>query len=286
MISRRRIFDFGILATSTALLSSCSTLKIFDNVTPKDRGSVIIAKNLHYGENLRQTMDVYVPKKGQPNLGTIIFFYGGGWNSGKKEDYSWVGRSLAALGYYVFMPDYRLYPEVKYPDFVTDCALALDFVVANGEKLGAKTDNIALIGHSAGAYNAAMLVVNDDYSKESFKNIKAFVGIAGPYDFYPFNVAESKNAFGDYPKPELSQPVNIVKKSDIDFLLLHSKADKVVGFYNSQNLKTALISHGNKVELIEYQTQSHQEMVAALSIPFRAKADVRNRIKDFLKSVL
>ncbi|MBD3784475.1 MAG: alpha/beta hydrolase fold domain-containing protein, partial [Micrococcales bacterium] len=68
-------------------------------------------------------MDVYAPS-GQGPFPTLVFFYGGGWNSGSRDLYGWAAQALAARGFVVFVPDYRLVPEVVFPVFVEDAAAA------------------------------------------------------------------------------------------------------------------------------------------------------------------
>ena len=55
----------------------------------------------------------------------VVFFYGGSWNHGERHDYRFVGEALAARGIVTVIPDYRLYPQVRYPDFLKDNAAAV-----------------------------------------------------------------------------------------------------------------------------------------------------------------
>ncbi len=58
----------------------------------------------------------------------IVFFYGGAWRGGNKELYRYVAKALARRGYVAVIPDYRIYPEVCYPEFIEDGALAVRWV--------------------------------------------------------------------------------------------------------------------------------------------------------------
>ena len=88
--------------------------------------------DIAYGGGARQRLDVYTPRNAQ-NRPIIVFWYGGGWEGGKKSQYRFVGAALAKAGYVAVLPDYRLYPDVKFPAFVQDGAAALAWVVSHAD---------------------------------------------------------------------------------------------------------------------------------------------------------
>ncbi|WP_420143472.1 alpha/beta hydrolase [Sphingobium sp.] len=170
----------GVLASVVAAASA--PLQSFDLLVPKDRGGVRIASGVAYGEGSRRTLDIYAPRNRQPGakLPIVVFFYGGSWDSGTRTGYSFVGRALAAQGFLVVIPDYRIGPDNVYPDFLTDGADAVRWVIAHGRSYGGAPERIVLSGHSAGAYIAAMLTFDTRWLGSSRSAIKGFVGIAGP----------------------------------------------------------------------------------------------------------
>lgn len=115
-----RIIVISFFAT---LVSACSGTGIVNLVSKGYDVSHI--KGIAYGDQARANFDLYLPKSPDPQ-GTatpvIIFFYGGSWNHGEKSEYEFVGRRLANEGFIVAIPNYRIYPEVRYPDFLWDCA--------------------------------------------------------------------------------------------------------------------------------------------------------------------
>ena len=266
-------------------LNACTTVQVFDALTPKDKNAYQIARDISYGENPRQKYDIYAPKHMVGNLPTIVFFYGGGWDWGSKDTFHWAGKALAALGYVVVLPNYRLVPEVTYPAFVEDCAMAVKHIKRNIEKYGGSSEQIALIGHSAGAYNAAMLCFDPEFLGVDLSAIKVFIGISGPYDFYPFDARQSINAFAGAKNPRETQPINHVTHNNIKTLLLHSRSDETVYLRNSITLEAKLKSVGNDVKLNIYDGPSHEETIGALSIPLRKKAPVLSDIETFLKGI-
>ncbi len=266
------------------LLAACNTLTIFNTVTPKDE-AVRVARDMPFGDDPRQKLDIYAPKGGSKNLPVLVFFYGGGWNSGSKADYVWMGHSLAALGYLVIIPDYRLVPQVLYPVFLEDNALAVKYVMAHAGVHGGDIKRLGVIGHSAGGYAAAMMALDPRYLGAP-SPIKACVGIDGPYDFYPFDVPASKDTFGQWPRPEETQPINYSRKLETKFLLMQSRADTVVGVHNAVNLDARLKAAGSDVTLKLYDGLSHQDTAAVFSVPFRKKAALRGDAAAWLKANL
>jgi acetyl esterase/lipase len=262
------------------LLQACSPLAALNALAPKDKESRLLKANVAYGPDRRQAYDVYAPVNGAAPAPLLTFFYGGGWDSGSKDLYSWAGRALASLGYVVVVPDYRLVPAVHFPDFLIDSATAVRHALSNADAYGADPARAAVMGHSAGAYNAIMVALGPDYLGAT--PLKAAIGVAGPYDFYPYDVPASINAFGQWPRPEETQPIHFARKTGTKFQLIYSKADTVVGPHNAQNLAKRLKNAGDAVELVEYRKPSHQDLVAALALPLRGRANTLEDVKEFL----
>ncbi len=284
LVSKRRFLQGLGLGGIGAALAACNTLSIFNAVTPKDRNVRRIARDVAYADRPRRSYDVYAPTNAQAPLPLLVYFYGGGWDSGSKDDYVWMAHALASMGYVVAVPDYRVVPQVHYPDFLKDCAAAVKHVVAHAADYGADAGRLALMGQSAGAYNAVMLALDPQYLGDT--KVAAVVGVSGPYDFYPFDVAASKNAFGQWPRPEETQPINRARKLDTHFLLLQSRADTVVGTHNAVNLDKKLRAAGTEVTLKLYDRLSHQDTAAVFSVPFRGKGSLRADVQAFLKANL
>ena len=113
----------GLFAGLAGLLGGCSPATLL-NATVSRQGFTREA-DIAYGTDPRQKLDLYRPDKPRADGRTVIFFYGGSWDSGSKNDYLFVAQALAASGYTVVIPDYRLYPAVRFPAFVDDGARAV-----------------------------------------------------------------------------------------------------------------------------------------------------------------
>lgn len=264
--------------------AACSPLTVFDRLVPKDRGGALVAKDLAYGSGPRQRLDVYAPRGacGRPRP-VVVFFYGGSWNSGTRAGYAFVGRALAAQGFVTAVPDYRLVPEVRYPAFVEDGAAAVRWITANAANYCGDGESVVLMGHSAGAYIAAMLAVDRRWLGDTRKAVKALVGLAGPYDFLPLDVDASRAAFGQVSDPSETQPVTWAGVGDPPALLLYGQDDTVVRPRNSETLAARLRAGGVAVHERAYRKLGHVGILLALARPFRGRAPVLNDVSAFVR---
>ena len=162
----RRAVTALLLSAAGAALGGCSPLTAFAALTPKDAARRPV-RGVAYGPDARQQLDVYAPPSPQGPAPVVVFFYGGGWNSGSRSDYGWAAQALASRGFLVIVPDYRLVPAVVYPGFVEDCALAVRWAQDHAGRYGGDADRLLLAGHSAGAYMALMLALDDDFLRRA-----------------------------------------------------------------------------------------------------------------------
>ncbi|MBB4154406.1 acetyl esterase/lipase [Sphingomonas jinjuensis] len=276
----------AVLAMAALLASAgCTPLSLFDTVVPKDRGGVLRAQGVAYGADPRQRLDVYGPRQsGETPRPVVVFFYGGSWNSGDRAGYAFVGRALAARGFVVVIPDYRLVPKVRYPAFVEDGAAAVRWAGAHAADYGGAGNRLILMGHSAGAYIAAMLAVDERWLGPARANVKGLVGLAGPYDFVPFDVDASRAAFGDWPRPAETQPITHAGVGDPPALLAFGADDETVRPRNSEALAARLRAGGVRVELRGYAKVGHVGLLLAMARPFRGRAPVLDDVTRFVSA--
>jgi len=254
------------------------------------------ASDLAYGPLPRQRFDVYVPgasideadkATGSP---LVIFIYGGSWRMGSRRDYGFVGQALAARGFTVMVVDYRLYPEVRYPDFLQDCARAVGYGLEHARELGADPRRVFLYGHSAGAYNVAMLALDPRWLRavgHSPGELGGWIGLAGPYDFLPIGDPGVKLVF-DWPgtSPD-TQPINHVDDiaQPLPAFLGAARHDTVVHpEQNSEPLAQRMAARGTAVTLRMYEHVNHPLLVGALSWPLTAFAPVLDDSVAFMRA--
>lgn len=285
-MTKLTLAGFAILISGALVAAACAPVRAFDTVMPKDSESRRIAADIAYGDGPRRRLDVYAPISATKRpLPVIVFIYGGSWANGMREGYGFAARALAAAGFITIVPDYRLVPEVYFPGFVEDCAAAVRWTRAHAKDYGGDPDRIVLVGHSAGAYNAAMLALDPEFLGRDRAAIRGFAGMAGPYDFLPLDGAVSRTTFGRWPRPEQTQPIHYADASAPPMLLLHGQEDDTVWPKNSINLDRKLRSVGVSSQIKLYPDLGHVGIVTALAKPFRGKAPVLADITAFAHRV-
>jgi acetyl esterase/lipase len=240
-----------------------------------------------YGELARQKLDVYIPKVETQDLPVVVFFYGGSWQSGRRQDYLFVAQALAARGFVAVIPDYRVYPEAKFPTFLEDGAAAVSWVRNNIGKFGNADSRLFLMGHSAGAHIAAMLALNPSYLAQagmSADELQGFIGISGPYDFLPLKSPRLIKIFGGADGIPETQPVNFVSADAPPALLLHGADDKIVRPYNTKHLAQCLREAGDRVEEKIYPGFKHIKILISLASPFQDGEPVMEDIVEFMRA--
>ncbi len=271
---------FGAVVAAFGL-NACSTIGALNAVTP---GPGPVARDISYGPGPRHTADVYAP--GRTPAPVVVFFYGGGWDTGDKADYAFVGKALASRGYVAVIPDYRLYPEVRYPAFLQDSALAVAWAKAHAAEYGGDPGRMVLMGHSAGAYNAAMLALDPRWLGEvgldPKRDLRGMVGLAGPYDFLPLQSEKLKIIFGPEDQRPRTQPVGYVDGADPPVWLAHDLGDTVVDPGNMTRLAAAVRGAGGSVETRSYRGLNHALIAGALAWPLRFLAPVLRDASAFI----
>lgn len=263
----------------------------------------VVVRNIGYGsidprvDNARQAYDVYYPDGvGGANDATdctgrtypsIIFFHGGSWRDGDKAAYAFVGREFAKRGFFTFVADYRKVPKNLFPDFVADAARAIADIHRNLSKYPcADPERLYVMGHSAGAHIAMMAALDPQWLKANDVDpslIAGVIGLAGPYDFYPFTGEGAKAALGHWPRPEETQPIAYAREDAPPLLLLTGDSDTTVKPRNSKVLAEKVTALGGKAEIKLYPGVGHSGIIMAVSRPFRSIAPVIDDVVAFTK---
>ncbi len=276
----------GLLSVAgLAALTGCSASGALNALVPSD--SYRLRDGVAYGPDARQRLDVYLPQARQTASPVVVFFYGGSWTTGERATYRFVGEALASRGIAVVVADYRLSPAVKYPVFLQDSARALRWTFDHLDEVGADPRQVFVMGHSAGAYNAAMLALDPRWLAGAGlqpAQLAGWIGLAGPYDFLPIGNRDVQVAF-DWPgTPADSQPMVHVSAKSPPALLLAARGDTTVNpVRNTEALARRLQTAGVPAGLQVYDRVSHVTLVAALAAPLRGLAPVLDDITAFVR---
>lgn len=267
-----------------AAVAAASALAVFNALVPVDRGVKRVARALPYGPDARQKLDVYRPAKAGEGLPVLLFCYGGAWNAGDRELYDFAGRAFAAAGFLTIVFDYRLVPAARFPAFVEDTAAAIAWARANAARFGGEGEGVFLAGHSAGAYNVAMAALDRRFLAAHGLEPKVIAGVAalaGPFDFLPLDDPATIAAFGHWPVPEETQPVEFTGAHAPPFLLLSGRNDRTVSPRNSKVLSARLRESGVEAKVVEFEGLGHADVLTALARPLRWRAPVLSEISGF-----
>ena len=295
-IVRAAVLALGGVALATQSAQALSPLAIVNGITSS--GGVGVSKDILYGDEPSQDLDVYYPKPLAQAMKTqsaitnsypmVVFVHGGSWESGSKEQYAFVGQSLAQAGYVTAVINYRKAPDHVYPDYVKDAAQAIAWSINNAVSLHADPARLAVMGHSAGAFNAVAAVANEDFlAPYGVKptDIATVVGIAGPYS-YDFRKFSSASAFGANATPDQVMPDRQIKGAQPPYLLLTAEKDQVVHATNTTKMTQALQAAGVSVKTSEIKGASHATSIGAMAPPLRWINDVRAQVVTYLDETL
>ncbi|CAN5511813.1 alpha/beta hydrolase [soil metagenome] len=288
----RRSIILTALFTIIAL-AGCSKFDLLNATIPSGGYDRIV--DIPYGGHTRQKLDIYrlrdLKPSGdiKPSQDIVVFFYGGDWQDGSKEGYRFVAQALASRGLIAVLLDYRLYPEVTFPAFVEDGALAVRWVHDNAAMLGGDPRHVYLMGHSAGAHIAALLTLDERYLNRvglDRTDIRATIALSGPYDFAPSE--EDRAVFRMQPgqaRPDDSaEPITFVDGRAPPMLLIHGQADETVEPGNATRLADRIRAAGGIVDTIYYPGKGHVPVVLAFAWPFRWLAPTLDDVCAYVRA--
>ena len=277
----------AILAAMATVLAACTPIRLFNILIPET--GLEASHDIAFGTNARDKLDVYRPVSSASSATTVpkpvvVFFYGGAWDSGDKSGYLFVAEALTSRGYVVVIPNYRLYPEVTFPTYMDDAALALKWTFDNVAQYGGDPARVVVMGHSAGAQLAALVAYDGKYLQRSGidkRRIKGVVSLAGPMDFLPLTEPKLEFIFPQEVRAA-SQPINFITGSEPPSLMLHGEKDTRVGIHNSRNIAARISERGGVVETTYYPEMGHIGILLALAAPLRNGKPVLDRVAKFI----
>lgn len=225
--------------------------------------------DVSYGPEPSHKLNIYLPADAKDkNLDVIVFFYGGRWTYGDKDDYRFVGKAFTDKSFIVVVPDHRKYPQVRFPVFVQDGAKALAWVYDHIAAYHGNPERIHVAGHSSGAHIGALLAADATYLADEGKNrslvIHDFAGLAGPYSFTP-DEPDLEDMFGpprNYPNMQVT---TFIDGRQPPMLLLYGDADSTVKIANLEKLVQRIQQNGGRVQSEIYHDVGHISIATALT---------------------
>lgn len=282
LVALAAILLAGALLLLAIRNNGAAVLDAFDRITGGTRGVTLVTKT-HYGADPAQKLRIYAPARADGPLPVLLFVHGGSWSSGDPDDYNFIARVFAPEGFLVVLAGYRLGKEGRYPAMLEDTAAAIAETARLAPRFGGDPARIVLMGHSAGAYNVVQVALEPKWLAASGVTPRGVVGLAGPYDFYPFDKASSRAAFGSVGAGAESQPINHARAGAPPMLLIHGEEDTLVKPRNTRALAQALRQAGGHVETRIYPGFDHNAPLVSLASPWRGRRDVASAVAEFAR---
>ena len=288
MVRRWRWPVILLLPAILFVLPGCTTLGLLALNTRASLAPIERQVNLHYAAGGAGSVDVYRPKPTVPGPGLplVVFFHGGGWDDGDKNQYRFVGAALAETGLVAVLPNYRLYPHARRADFMADAARSLAWARAHAAEWGADPTKVFVMGHSAGAHIALLLALDERYLNNvggTSRWLRGVIGLSGPYDFLPFTEKYLEEVFGPPAAFPDSQPIRFVRAGAPPAFLAHGLKDRRVRVANTERLAAAMRALGNAVETRYYDAADHAQMIVALSPVAPHRFPVLSDVRAFIE---
>ena len=244
--------------------------------------------DISYAAGDGHSLDIYQPATPAQGHPVVVFFFGGAWQHGSKEDVRFVAEPLAAAGITVVIPDYRLAPKVAFPAFIDDGAAATAWTRDHIAQYGGNPANLFVMGHSAGGYIAVMLAVNPAYLAKSGMRpgeLAGAIGLAGPYNFLPITWPDLKPIFATAPDLAITQPITFADCKSPPLLLLAGAADTTVDPIKNTDALYHRIQdcHGAADERL-YPDIGHIGIITAFAPLLEEKAPVLADTLAFIKA--
>ena len=274
-----------LLLAHLLLMSACTQAAFTAANLPTHLVEMAVEHDRAYGSELLQKLDVYIPANTmEKQLDVLVFFYGGRWTYGAKEDYRFVAATFVKEGFIVVIPDYRKYPQVRFPAFVEDGAKAVGWVIDHIAELHGNPARIHVVGHSAGAHIGALLAADPHYladvGKDRSLTVHDFAGLAGPYAFTP-DEPDLEDIFGPPQNYPNMQVTTFIDGTQPPMLLLYGNKDTAVKLANLERLEQRIKQRGGCVRSRIYPNADHTDLIEALSWWNRQRVPVVEDITKF-----
>jgi acetyl esterase/lipase len=247
-------------------------------------------KNVSYGSDPAQKMDIYLPA-GRTSSATklLVLIHGGGWTAGDKSEFDpYITELQQRLpGYAVFNINYRLANNNanRFPAQENDVKAAMDFIAGKMSEYHI-SQNVVLMGFSAGGHLALL----QGYKYNSPIKPRAIISFFGPTDLvdmhaHPVSIYAPlllEALIGASPQQNInayqqSSPIFFVNSSSPPTLLLHGGKDDLVAYSQSEMLRDKLKSVGVVNQYIFYPNEGHGWYGATLEDSF-------DKIEAFLEA--
>ncbi|SDA14183.1 Acetyl esterase/lipase [Methylobacterium sp. UNC378MF] len=255
------------------------TLAVLNALAPLE---VHVDTGIAYADGIEHRADVYRPAAAGP-CPVVVFLYGGGWRTGSKEEVAYIGAAFARRGFVAVIPEYRHVPRASLPDILTDNAAAVAWTIAHAAQYGGDPGRVVVVGHSSGAWAAAMLGLDPTWLEQagsSAAKLAGIVGLAGPYTSSALTDPLDRQVFvGSDPA---LQPIHHASGTHPAMLLAAGAADLDVNPAGTLALNKELLASSGSETMKIYPGLGHGQIVHAMAFPFSLEFSVADDVARFI----
>ncbi|HEY8011381.1 MAG TPA: alpha/beta hydrolase [Rudaea sp.] len=272
------------LTLAALLLGACAQIYYATIGSADSAHNLVVRRGIVFDPKHAIALDIYAPHNAA-NAPVVVFFYGGSWEGGRRRWYRYVGEALASNGVIAVIPDYRKYPDVRFPSFMHDAANAAKWTFTHAAEFGGDARRVFVMGHSAGGHIAALLACDKRYLAAvgmQPRDLAGMIGLAGAYAFLPY-VEDEAAIFGDDPKGRYdSQPINFVDGDEPPMLLLQGRNDREVTPNNAEAMAERAQAMDGTAVLKLYAGVDHNQLLVALAHRHGTTAPTLRDTLDFI----
>jgi acetyl esterase/lipase len=268
-----------------ALLLASLLFPLWSNgVNAEVRKDVSYVESTDAYRQQRCKLDLYLPD-GKRDFPMIVWFHGGSITAGDKKSCERLAQMFVAHDIGFAAVNYRLSPKVKYPAYLEDAAASVAWVAKQSVQLGYTPGKLFVGGHSAGAYLATMLAMDEHYLKDAGIDVSEIAGIlsvSGQMTTH-FTVLQERGL--DLPKERVTSdeaaPIYYTRKDTIPLLLMIGDNDWPARLEENQFFAAALkkVAGNQKVRFEIIASRTHGSINDKMTEPNDAGAKV---IFDFM----
>jgi arylformamidase len=223
--------------------------------------------SLSYGDTPRQTVDLFLPERGD-GAPLAIFVHGGWWRSLEASSFSQMARGLNSRGAMVAVAGYDLCPNVTIADIVEQIRRACAFLWRRYNR------RMLVYGHSAGGHLAAAMVATDWpslYPKAPADLVPVGYAISGVFDLSPLiRISVNQDLRLDAESARRLSPVSWPVAADRVFDAVVGALESSEFKRQSRSLADAWRQAGAQTRYDEVPGTNHFTVIDALCDPHNA----------------
>jgi len=229
-----------------------------------------IRRDVAYGPGRRERLDLVFPAQPVKGAPLHIFFHGGYWRSGSKEDHLLVAAPVLAVGGIAAIVTYDLMPGTRLGTIVGQARSAVRYLAAMAPSIGADASRMTASGHSAGGHLVSYLAAISPEEEEpgTLPPLRTLLLVSGLYDLKDIPgsflkdetqmTADEARAWTPLAARQLPGPKRIVMVSEHDSPPFHEQARAFTELLQEQGLEASLRTEAGL---------NHMSIVLALADP-------------------